>query len=347
MTIYLRPAGWAERCLRVGTGLATLCLLAACGGGGGDGVTRGPTPVTPSDTTYNIPDGEQALRLFADSVPGGDAGGAIANDQTLTARSVGSAAVALDYGDDVTAPTGTTQVQLRRNADGELTLIVNGAAYDFEPGDRENAFGYFTADECDTSDVCVSTFNYTGEIDELLTNGFGYAEVVGYQTNQLTDDGGENLRGFAVVGAETRDSALAGLPTATYSGRAEIGTFPSTGFIDNETSRQGIRGDLSMTADFGAGTISGQVTNLQSETGFSGYNPAAGSITMEQAEFDVNGFRGGMSASADYAAGSEDLVNNSSYSGAFYGPAAEEVGGTISGSGAGRNGAGYFYGNKD
>ena len=351
MTDFQRPAGRAERRLRAGTALATLCVLAACGGGGGDGVTRGPTP-TPVDTTYNIPAGE--VRNYQDTTPGGDAGGAIAAGETLTARSVGSSALRLDYDADTTAPAGRPQVAVTRNASGALTLIVDGdEQYAFTDADRVgNAggdFGFETygpGGPCEVSNECVAIYSYTGPIDDLLSGGNGYAEVVGYQTNIDSGVPGER-RGFAVFGLETREAALAALPSATYSGRAGIEAFSSTGFDGVSTSRTAVRGDLAMAANFGSGTISGEVTNLEIEEGFAGYDPLAGSLVMEQTRFDVNGFQGNLAAGPGYTVTNPALLASATYSGAFYGPEADEVGGTISGSGGGANAVGYFLGYRD
>ena len=355
MTIFTRPGGRAERRLRAGTGLATLCLLAACGGGGDDGVTRAPTtPVTPVDTTYNIPAGE--VRTLSDPDGTGtaiqDAGFVLEDGRSLTARSVGSAAVTLGYGDGGTSIAPGTVVEVRRNAAGELTLVVDGVQYDFDAGDREvDGFGYFTEDECDSSGVCVGAFIYEadGGIDELLTTRNGWAEVIGYQTNQVpTSPDGRDLAGFAIVGTETRNDVLAGLPTATYTGRARVNVYPETGFVNNSTSRTVQQGDLSMTANFGEGTIDGTIDNIQRRpAGSDTFDPVTGSLVMEKTQFDVNGFSGNVAAGPGYVSESPELLANTDYSGAFYGPEADQVAGTISGSGNGANAVGYFNGFKD
>ena len=251
--------------------------LAACGGG--SSVTRAPT----------IPASEQTTRVYSDTA--GDAGDAISSDETLTARSVASAGLTLDYDSSGPGNTGVVRPRaaIRRNANGELTLTVDGVDHEFTTADREVEPGgevYGSSVEDDADDRYYAAWSETGEIDEFLANGNGHAEVLGYQTNLVP--GGVDIRGYAVFGTETRDDDLAGLPTATYSGWGRLDVVPATGWVDNGTSCTTLHSDVNMTANFVAGTISGVMTNFTLEPPGGTEAPIAGSVAMNGAPFAVN-----------------------------------------------------------
>lgn len=337
-------------CSKTGKGnsmTATLKLLTTTAlaiGLAGCTTVKKTDPVTISET-------EEASRVFAQGT--GDLGDALTSGATVVARSVGTAGMNLNYDTGETSLVDA-EVEVSQNANGELTVTVNGSTYAFDASHRRvetsgETYGY----ETDGSDdnVWVSAFNYTGEIDDLLNPGNGYLEVLGIQTNQV--NGGEpSVRAFAVVGTETEDAALAALPTATYRGRSQLQVVPTTGFVNNGTSQTRLRSDLTMTADFGAGTVSGVLDNFTvQDAGSSDRNPVDGTIAMDETNFDVNGFRGSLSADVTFAGSLGISSAEGEYSGAFYGPEAEEVGGTTwltatDTDGATFNGIGYFAGDQ-
>lgn len=310
--------------------------LAACSGGGA--VSRAPT----------IPPGEEATRVFSEGT--GDLGDAISTDQTLTARSVGVAGIDLEFGGGPTALRTGTTAAIRRNADGELTVTMDGVDHAFTPADRVvepggEVYGYSVDDGTNFYDV----FSESGEIDEFLTPGTGYAKVLNISSDRYP--GQPFRRAFAVFGTETRDAALAGLPTANFLGYARIDAYPETGFINSSTNRWTYNGDVAMTADFGAGSISGSITNLTQRLGDGPDDPIAGSIAMNAAPFTVNAYRGTLTPDAGFRTAAGISSASLGYSGAFYGNAAEETAGTISGritatGGSQFNSIGFFLANR-
>jgi hypothetical protein len=159
--------------------------------------------------------------------------------------------------------------------------------------------------------------------------------------SNIANGGQPDLRAFAIVGAETRDTALPTLGTATFTAGARLDVYPTAGFVNNTDSRTRINSDVSMFADFGGGTISGKMTDIAiRRPGEASFTPRPGTWAMEEAPFAVNGFTGKLTPDADYLAASPGATvdASSSYSGAFYGPGAEEVGGVLSISGVGQNG---------
>lgn len=286
---------------------------------------------------------EEAARIFSSG--NGDLGQVLGNGRIVTARQIAMAGINLNYNADTTELTEMTEFRVQQNANGEFTLSLNGSVWEFVEADREpneegEVYGYFTEAECNTTDECVSLFNYTGEIDDLKSSGNGFHEILSAQSNQV-DAGQPDLRAFAVIGTETRDGDLSSLGTATYTGRARIDVYPETGFENNSGSRTRLQSNnLTMEANFGAGTISGSMDELQARgPGESDYTSIGGVLTMEETSFQVNGFAGDLSADAAFATATGATFDaNSTYSGAFYGANAEEVGGVISMSGSDSDG---------
>jgi hypothetical protein len=322
--------------LAIGT---TSLGLSACSGAG----TSGIETISPSEAT---------LQVFSDE--SGDLGAALQGDETLTARSVGVAGANLNYSTGETSLTDATEVSVTKNANGELEFTLNGVRHTFTAADRQtesdgNVYGYDVSDT--VNGVYYSLYNHNGELDDLLSAGNGWSTVVRVQSNQIVTGGEPNLNAFAVIGTETQDSALAGIASATYSGRARLNSVPAAGFDNNGNSRTGIRSNLAMTVDFDAGEISGSLDNVTIQEPGMAETSIAGSITMNQADFTQNAFGGTLTPDSTWVAAGNPSFQNGTYSGAFFGPDAEEIGGAISATGGSGvdafNAYGYFIGEKD
>jgi hypothetical protein len=177
------------------------------------------------------------------------------------------------------------------------------------------------------------------------------------------DDDGFGLSGRGIMGAETTDMMMEQL--AIDAGST---SYFGNGFIQLRATDAGfntfnglLEGDLELVADFGAGGISGEMTDLfyrfreGQEEPFEEGNPD-GSIIFDTASLGpVNGFEGTMSASAALRDDNDqiaDIADGLTYSGAFYGPSAEIAGGAIEGGptaieGTDYIGHGYFIGYSD
>lgn len=310
-----------------------LAALAACGSDGGSGA------------------GSPTTRNFA--ADAGTAIKALDDGKTLTAQAGGSAAIDLNFNGGPTALT-TASFDVKKNANGELTFTVNGVEQVFDTADRfieinGESFGYEIADQANNR--FINLFSHTGELDTVLDpNNPNYLQVWNYTTNQV-NPGGADVRGYAVVGTETQGSALATLPSATYSGRARIDTYPAAGFVNSATSLSRVNGDLSMAADFGAGTIFGSIGNLDGNGPGQANAPIAGSIAMDQTAITGNGFAGTITPDATFLAATGTSGVSGSYGGTFYGPAASQVGGTMTLTGTQNgqaiNGIGFFRGDQN
>ena len=164
-----------------------------------------------------------------------------------------------------------------------------------------------------------------------------YVEITGW-VHDLNDSAGDlkkKYRGLNIHGIATENMPTTG--SATYVGR--IG---AEGWDVNEpvanAGRTRLRGDLMLEANFGSSEISGRFDGLQIRSpGESQYN-ALGSGNS----FDIsNGAIAGSGFTADWTgvdtdANSAPVDSARGFSGAmnggFYGPAAAEVGGVLSGS---------------
>jgi len=319
-------------------GIAGCSTNTASTGGAG-----GPETISPS---------EAALQIFSDE--DGDLGTAMTAGETVTARSVSVVGANLDYNTGDTSLANDTTVAVRRNANGELEFTLNGVLHEFTAADRVDCGG---ASDCGyqvedgVNGIYYGLYNASGDLDEIQTAGNGWSAVVDFNSNQINAGGQPNRDGFAVIGTETQDAALAGLASATYSGRTRMNALPTTGFAGYNASRTRVRSDLTMTADFGAGEISGTMDNFTIQDPGEAETAVAGSIAMSAADFTQNAYSGTLSADAAWTAAGNPTLATGSYSGAFYGPDADVVSGVLSATGSddgdGFIAYGYFEGNKD
>ena len=314
-----------------------LMALAACGGGSG------------SSGSVQISNSEEALRLFADvdgdGSPDGDLADLLDNGDVVFARQAAEATWRQNYGE------GTTY----ENVDGEVSFELVGNDLEVTMGlPGEDAVTRVVPDavNLDSRSYVFENGNEYFEIfllgsddtfAEFLAGGLGYGKTVAIFYDEFSDDFGFNSR--VAVGAETQDAAIAAASDElTYLGYGEM-SIREDG--ESFSSYNGvINGDLTMTADFGSGTISGEMDNISfrerrdrvegvwtTET----TTNVDGSILLDETNFNLNGFAGTTSvdsvlAAEEGAAGLAGTIGGSlEYSGVFFGPEAEEVGGVFEG----------------
>ncbi len=306
-----------------------------------------------------IGESENRTRVYAASEDGTtvrDFGQILQDGETLTARKVSVMGQKLNYATGETSLDPKATASVRQNSNGELTVRLNGNRQIFTSADRRTEtdgrqYGY---EVNPSGGGYAGAFSHSGELDDFLSSGNGYAKVLKLQRDlQDPDNPGLHETAYAVFGAETRDDALTSLPTATYSGRTRVDVVPNSGFVNGSSSSVRVRSDLAMTADFDGGNISGKMTGFTQQNPASGPEvPVAGTMTMERANFDVNGFSGNLTADNALTSALDTTTLDGTYSGAFYGPEANEVAGAIGVTGTapeigGFNGAGYFVGSRD
>ena len=153
-----------------------------------------------------------------------------------------------------------------------------------------------------------------------------YMNVVGWAGGTYPDDASTDpdsySYGHAVFGDRTAAGQMPGSGTATYSGQTEARAWqpsPGQGQAGSSNSTR-YRADLSLTADFGQGTVGGQATGLERlAPGESDYTSIPGTLT----------FGSGRIAGNTLTTTVEGLGYTGSMEGAFYGPGAAEVGGVM------------------
>jgi len=309
------------------------------------GIAGCSTTTASDDGPEIISPAEAALQIYSDE--DGDLGTAMATE-TFNARSVSVVGANLDYDTGDTSLASGTTMAVRRNANGELEYTLNGVLHEFTAADRVDCgggpdCGYQIED--DVNEIYYGLYNGSGDLDEIQTPGSGWSAVVVFNSNQINAGGQPNLNGYAVIGTETQDAALAGLASATYSGRAVMNVVPTAGFENISTSRTRVRSDLTMAADFGAGEISGTMDNFTFQNPGEVETAVAGSIAMNSADFVQNAYSGTLSADAAWTAAGNPSLATGSYSGAFYGPDADEVTGVLSATGSNDVGSYIAFGN--
>lgn len=289
-------------------------------------------------------DNGPTTRVLADDA--GTAIQALDSGETLTAQEGANSSLQIDYATGETS-SRDTDFQIRKNADGEMTFLVDGVEQAFVAADRDPD-GYTYNDD--------TTYLWSAANGPLVDavddpDAPHYSQVWGYSTRALTEGNGET-RGYAVVGTETASDTLADMPTATYSGWGRIDAMPATGYVNNDTSRSRVTGDVGMTADFGAATISGQIDNITLEQPGTAATAVAGTAAMMETSIEGNGFSGAIEADSTLQTSlGLGATGSTTYSGRFYGEAAEEASGTISMDatldGTAHNGIGFFRTTKN
>ena len=149
-----------------------------------------------------------------------------------------------------------------------------------------------------------------------------------------------NAQGWIVVVYDANDDAtvwerpivygdrteVADLPagTAGYSGRMSAFGYPS----DNPSlnARFGMRGNLTLTADFANSNVTGRIHDIEArEDRNSQYDTATGELALSNGVISGSGFTAEVAGSVSPGTVDADMT------GQFFGPAAAEVGGVLSG----------------
>ena len=183
----------------------------------------------------------------------------------------------------------------------------------------------------------TDSFTSTPEFDHFNVHGWA---VVDYRAGTSTWQ--ESVRGYAVSGVAT---GAADLPsgTASYSGRAVAEINPAA--ASGNANRTYARGALALNADFDANTVGGAISGITvRDPGASAYESRTGSVTISDGTISGGSLTAAMSGTVD------QTTVTGSVTGRFFGPAAAEVGGTLTGTGTSSGGnsfiRGWFGGKK-
>jgi hypothetical protein len=308
-----RIAGWKHGGMAGRGAAAALAvgLLAACSGGGGSIVAAGAAPVVPptSETPVDpvVPQAPvtQTFTVTLDSLSSAFALGSSAGSGSLGAPAGTSGTLAYDVQDGmIVAARGT----------------IAGVALDIDTRDGDTitvANGVVTAEDAATG--ALVSFQQPG------TTGFMH------QTFGLWEqDPNAGQVGIAIGGTPTPSAAMPspGTLTATYTGKAR-GYSSFSGTISTTTA------DMTLTTDFATATFA---TTGTMREGIDFTTP------QRAPEHDLNGrltvTGAGLAGRVRSGQGEVSTVGRVSVTGSFFGPNAEEVGGTFTNNGE----AGQFFG---
>ena len=317
---------------RMGTAMAALMAavtLTACGGGGGGGTSSDGReyPSGPDDTVAKRIDDARTL----------------ARATTFTARAVGHDVTAADpdgTGDfravnNRRATPENVLFRIYRAAPDEAATVAvthRGETTTFTP-DTMGRTGYRVHDPSAPENIDAKVFWAYGG---WLSRGFGTADGTPDTEYHVpvefwfdgTPDDPTNMNRLAVIGLETRPGDMPGGTVAEYRGEVRMEVRPK----EAPGGWTRYRSDIGLTADFSKGTVSGEMDNLARWSidgdGQVEEEPLAGlSYRLVDAPVTDSGFTTEMAPGAD-CADCLDIVS-SEVIGAFYGPAADEAGGTI------------------
>jgi C-lobe and N-lobe beta barrels of Tf-binding protein B len=282
-----------------------------------------------------------ALALAGCGGGGGGGGSGATSTPTPLAASPKSATIYLPAGATVATaataavmPTGTGTANV-----GTLALSITGGL----PSGATSYAQNFASNNCTLSSTgrSVNCSNSTDTLFLTTVSGSGALASSGYGIANHYDaaTGGTNLTGF-YTGTATALSDLPKNVTATYSG-----TYYGYALQPGTVLQQA--GNMSMSANFGSGTVAGQVTNL---TNASTLANAGYGLSMNGTISGGN-YTGtaGYTTTTGAAAGT---VSSSTLAGGFFGAQAAETAGALAIKGTAPNGTvtttvGAFGGKKN
>ena len=177
--------------------------------------------------------------------------------------------------------------------------------------------GYYKAndDRVFTLSSYTKSFLEVPEFDHLDINVWQHVSLIPGSSTRVASV----VRGQVIYGSRTDSSDLpAG--TATYAGRMYAEKWSNASPALNSNER--ITGQLSLTADFAAASVNGTIDQLRQQgpgPRRRPYRPMAGSLAISQGSIAGNSLTGRLTG----------LGYDGTVEGAFYGPAAAEVGAVI------------------
>jgi hypothetical protein len=319
--------------------VAALSLsLCACGGGGGGGIQTGapvtPAPVTPAPVTPAPVTPAPVTPAVTISIKGPASSGV--NGQSLVYNFSGNPppiGTSFSFRGPAVQST-STGVAGFDNPDNAITAILRSTV----------SVGGVTYPVFDISipSLGATATNVRGDgTDATATNG-GKMSTALYTLNytilgtwSYTAPGGTVYVGQFANGSQTPLASLPTSGTATYTGTSTSGGVIGGYLVPggNNTITGGtVTGDVNMNVNFGTNAVNGQLTNMTAKP-ITGGSVPWNNVTLNGNISRSSGGSFGGSASANPApagAGSVGLgtAAQGNFSGNFFGPAHNEIGGT-------------------
>lgn len=132
--------------------------------------------------------------------------------------------------------------------------------------------------------------------------------------------------GAFITGYQTPASAMPTTGTATYSGTNNVAGFVAT--MPSNGSGGTLLGDASLTANFGTGAVTGNLTNMRVTDIGGGSSVPWNNVSVNASIVSGTSTFGGSTAATNAPPGKYSVPNGATgnIAGAFYGPNAEELG---------------------
>ncbi|MDA7826674.1 transferrin-binding protein-like solute binding protein [Rhodobacteraceae bacterium] len=316
-------------------------ILSACGGGGSSDIDQAPS-----------------TRVLSKEVgENGTLGDVNAAKMLLTSQNGLISGTAIDWENGTTTKDAPT-FAIKMGEAGLPYVVIDGKAYQFTEAHKDsNNFG-FSNDNDPNFDETVEAYkdmwSYSGTLDEVLSEEFGgYAQAWSYYFG--IDDSSNAQRGFAIVGTQTAMSDVANNATASYAGYARMQVADAEGY-DGWRSEYQLQGNIGLDLDFEQSTISGTIKNIEGrdwadldDQGEQIWTSLPGGLNLEKTNVNTVGqFKGTISADDTLKDVAGDFISTTSgsYSGALFGPDAEQVAGTLSLTSETQNAYGFFETSK-
>lgn len=292
----------------------------ACGGGGAKAPVN-TSPFVGSAFAQSTDDTLAARASLAHSTT------------TITAD---TATLRVDYSDASVARTPGETATLRFDVSkaGILTLNLRtlGETADFSLGNLSAGIP-----------SQLETNNKNGKQIYLWTFEDGWQDVIdgsmpfrfhtSFGTSTFDPDTLINDRAYGVIGLQTPVSELSSKPTTTYSGVLRMDSFL---LADPDFLFQ-IFGDVSIVADFDAGSVSGEIENM-----IVGDLPQSSSLLIHRGNLSGRTYHSTVGYDpSTCGSGGCGAITASALSGEFFGNAGQETGGTLVFEGVSSDGHGY------
>ncbi|MCY4327219.1 MAG: transferrin-binding protein-like solute binding protein [Rhodobacteraceae bacterium] len=307
--------------------LAGATFLTACGGGGGDGPLVpevDPRTVHPADASDTIARRISEARTLAQAT-------------TFTARAVGVDRAVSDDGRHTgnrPADPEDIQVQFFRTAPDAIPTVRvthRGTPTTFTPADL-NAVGTYVIEDPSAPEHLNQQFFWTwgdttaehadGQSDDGTPINRKYHTPISFYFDGVPNQ----FERTAVIGLATSPASRPASGTASYTGQTRLVVYDTEGANVQERRRFGT--DLVLTADFSDMTISGEMDNWRQQGLDRDDLPLPGlSHILKETTITAIGFTTTVEATEDCTrcAG----IVESTVTGTFYGPEANEAGGTM------------------
>lgn len=275
---------------------------------------------------------------------------ALVEGQTVTGKSVLSSAVLAnrETGRVTKIDPRTFSMQLPTGTDEDITITVGDEVITFTAMERryeEDGVTYYGwAQEGESP-----TYEFWAWSNGTANNSISLGETDYTAIWEIQHyDRGLDYLAYAVTGVETPDDMISDLATATYEGYVGIKAYPDGSYDGFDTVNR-LEGNAEITANFGSGTISGEISNLR--WGWTGDRDSRedidGVIVMDATAIASDGaYSGSLTPDAAFDANGVVSSSGGSYTGEFFGPEAENAAGAISmnmsADGTDYVGAGFF-----